>query len=97
MAPRVTHPQDQRRTGRLQVQQTEARRRHHRTSTMIRYRRGPGHDWHTPRPLTLSALFPCSAIAYFPSVEVRLGWRLTSAVPGDPGFEVGVVRTPRMA
>ena len=29
--------------------------------------------------------------------EVRLGWRLTSAVPGDPGFEVNLDATRREA
>ncbi len=29
--------------------------------------------------------------------EVRMGWRLTSAVPGDPGFEVGLDATRREA
>ena len=29
--------------------------------------------------------------------EYRLGWRLTSAVPGDPGFEVNLDATRREA
>ena len=29
--------------------------------------------------------------------EVRIGWRLTSAVPGDPGFEVSLDATRREA